>query len=96
MELNIKNVSSRILLERTDNGVILFEIAEDNTVISKMVYETYYSDGILNFDTVGLLFSDILETLRIPSEEIETNRKIGIYITKLDPNKPGEENEEND
>ena len=60
-----------------------------------MVYETYHTDGIINFDSVGLLFSDILETLRIPAEEAETNRKIALIVTKIDSNS-NSDNEEND
>ena len=98
MELNIKNTSSRVLLEKVDNGVILYEIGDDNTVTSKIVYEMYFKDGILDFDTIGAFMIEILESLKIPAEEIETNRQLGVFITKIDPTKPmiGEEDDDED
>lgn len=98
MELTIKNPSSRVLIEKADNGVILYEIGEDNTVSSRIVYEIYYKDGMLNFEALGNLVNDILETTKVPTQEEETNRKLGIHIAKIDPDKPvpGHEDQEND
>lgn len=98
MELNIKNTSSRVLLEKTDNGVILYDISEDNTVASKMVYEIYFKDGISNFHSIANMISDIMETMRIPISETSTNRKMEIVVVKIDPQKPalGEENDDED
>lgn len=98
MELNIKNTSSRILLERADNGVILYDLGEGDTVISKMLYEVYFRDGVVDFDNMAALLVDIIENLKIPIAEPETNRAMEIYITKIDPDKPalGDEEFEDD
>jgi hypothetical protein len=88
MELTIKNPSSRVLLEKFDNGVVLYEIGEDNAVISKFVYQTYYKDGMMDFDSVGNLLLDIVEMMKIPMEEPETNRRVVIGVAKIDPEKP--------
>ena len=95
MELNIKNPSSRILVEKVDNGVVLYEIGEDNVVSSRIVYEMYFKDGILDFETIATFMVEIMESLKIPTEEPDTNRKLGIFISKIDPEKPmiGEEEE---
>jgi hypothetical protein len=87
MEVTIKNTSSRILLERADNGVILYDISEDNSVSSKVLYEVYYKDGIIDFYNIGVLI-EIMESLKVPIAEEETNRRMLITITKIDPNKP--------
>ena len=94
MEFTIKNNSSRILLERTDNGVILYDLGEDDTVISKMVYGIYHRNGIIDFESMGAFLSDILENLKFPAEEPETNRAIEFFVVKIDDTKPtlGEEN----
>jgi hypothetical protein len=88
MEVTIKNISSRILLERADNGVILYDISEDNSVSSKVLYEVYYKDGIIDFHNIGVLMVEIMESLKIPVAEEETNRRMLITITKIDPDKP--------
>ena len=88
MELNIKMPSSRILLEKVDNGIVLYEIGEDNVVTSKLVYEMYYKDGIIDFDSMGNFMMEIMEFLKIPTFEKETNRQLGIIVTKIDPSKP--------
>lgn len=88
MEVTIKNTSSRILLERADNGVILYDINEDNTVLSKVVYEIYFKDGILDFHTAGVLMMEIMESLKIPTHEEETNSRMVISLAKIDPDKP--------
>ena len=91
MEVTIKNASSRILLEKVDNGVILYDIGEDNTVISKIVYEIYFKDGIIDFENMGIFLEEILETLKLPIFEVETNTVLQFGVTKLDPTKPGPE-----
>jgi hypothetical protein len=98
MELKIRNTSSRILLERADNGVILYDLGEGDTVISKMLYEVYYRDGVIDFDNMAALLVDIIENLKIPISEPETNRAMEIYVVKIDPEKPamGEEDFEDD
>jgi hypothetical protein len=100
MELNIKNPSSRVLVEKADNGVILYEIGEDNTVSSRLVYEIYFKDGMLDFEALGNLVNDIFETVKVPTEEVETNRRLGVHISKIDPDKPSlgepEKNDDNE
>ena len=96
MELTINNQSSRILLERVDNGVILYDIGDDNTVISKIVYEIYFKDGIIDFENMGIFLIDILETLKIPLFETETNTILTFGITKIDPSIPDEEDDSDD
>jgi hypothetical protein len=98
MEVTIKNTSSRILLERADNGVILYDINEDNIVSSKVVYEIYFKDGILDFHNAGILMMEIMESLKIPTLEEETNRCMVISLAKIDPDKPslGEDEDEDD
>jgi hypothetical protein len=97
MEVTIKNPSSRLMLERADNGVILYDVGEDNTVSSRVVYEVYFKDGILDFQNMAIMMLEIMESLKIPVAEPETNRTIMISIDKIDPDKPidmGEEDEE--
>lgn len=88
MEFTIKNTSSRILLERSDNGIILYDLGDDNDVISKIVYEIYYKDGIIDFDNMTVFIEDLMENLKIPILEPETNRVLQVYIEKIDPDKP--------
>ena len=101
MEVTIKNSSSRLILERADNGVILYDVGEDNSVSSKVLYELYYKDGILDFQNMAIMFLEIMESLKIPAIEEETNRALAISIVKIDPDKPilgedGEEDEDED
>lgn len=83
MELNIKNTSSRILLERAENGIILYEIGENNSVLTRLVYETHFQDGLLNFEAIAQFMMEALEILKIPGHENETNRKLVIYVQKI-------------
>jgi hypothetical protein len=99
MEVTIKNPSSRLMLERADNGVILYDVGEDNTVSSRVVYEVYFKDGILDFQNMAIMMLEIMESLKIPVAEPETNRTIMISIAKIDPDKPidmGEDEDEED
>ena len=98
MELKISSPSSRVLLERSDNGLIVYEISEENTVTSKLVYEMYFKDGIIDFSSIANFFSDTMEILKVPLDEEDTNRKAVIAIVKIDTEKPalGEEKEEDD
>jgi len=88
MELNIRNKSSRILLEKTDNGIILSDVGEDGLVTSRIVYEMYFKEGLLNFETVSNFLYDIMEHMKIPMSEAETNVKAEIYLEPIDPTKP--------
>jgi hypothetical protein len=88
MELTIKNKSPRLLLERSDNGIILYDLGDDNIVISKIVYEIYYKDGIIDFENMTGFIVDLMENLKIPIIEVETNRTLQFYIEKIDPDKP--------
>ena len=96
MEVTIRNVSSRVMLERTDNGVILYDITEKNNVSSKVAYEIYFKDGIIDFHTMANMMLEIMEFLKIPTAEDETNRKLTLSISKIDLDKPsiGEEDGE--
>jgi len=94
MEVKIKNNSSRVVLERADNGVILYDVGEDNTVSSKMVYELYFKDGILDFHSIANLIVEVMESLKVPLVEEETNRMLFISMTKIDPDKPMEGEDE--
>lgn len=98
MELTIKNKSSRLLLERTDNGVILFDVNAENEVTSKVAYEIYFKDGIIDFETMAFMILETMECLNIPTAETETNRKLTLSVSKIDPDKPvpGEEIEDDD
>lgn len=87
----MKNYAGKVLVERTDNGIIVSDINEENTVTSKMVYQFYYPDGLLNFETMAQFFSDLLETLKFPTEEDETNSKLEIIIESIDPDTDSEE-----
>ena len=91
MELKITNSSSRLIIERTDNGVVLYETSEENAVSSKFVYEAYRRDGILNFQSIIHLLSDVLELMKIPSEDTNSNSKMTIVISKIDPDKNEED-----
>jgi hypothetical protein len=93
----LKNTNSRILLERADNGVILSEISDDGTVTSKIVYEIYYSDGIVDLFCVEEFIYDMLEHLKIPTEEPANNMMISLELSKIDESLPGmEEMDEED
>lgn len=91
MEVTIKNHSSRILLERADNGVILYDVGEDNTVDSKILYEIYFKDGIIDFQNMGIFILEVMEALKIPTQESESNSILVISIEKLDPSLPDKE-----
>jgi antitoxin component YwqK of YwqJK toxin-antitoxin module len=88
MELKIKNNTSRIVLEKTDNGIILYDVGDDGVVNSKVVYEIYYKDGIIDFENMVIFISETLESLKIPFVEQETNRMLALGINKIDPDKP--------
>ena len=96
MEITIKNPSSRILLEKADNGVILYEIGEDNVVTSKIIYEMYFKDGIIDFSAIGIFMLEMVESLGIPLEEQETNRKLEIFINPIDGSNEDEPTEGED
>ena len=96
MEVTIKNVSSRVLLERTDNGVIIYDVNEENSVVSKVAYEVYFKDGILDFQTMSVMLLETMELLGIPTQEVSTNRQLSMVITKIDPTKPSIGEEPND
>lgn len=84
MELITTASPSRVLLEKADNGIIVSNLNESDEVTSKFLYEIYYKDGILNYDNIGAFVYAIMDTLFIPIQEPETNRKFEIYVTKID------------
>lgn len=96
MELKIKNNTSRIVLEKADNGIILYDVGDDGVVNSKVVYEIYYKDGIIDFENMVIFILETLESLKIPFIEPETNRMLALGINKIDPDKPSLEDEEFD
>ena len=85
----IKNTASRLYLEKADNGVILCELTEDDTISSKILYELHYEDGTMDMFRVTEFLYDILENLNIPTSDIETNSDLLLLVDKLDPNLPG-------
>jgi hypothetical protein len=96
MEITIKNLASKVLVERTDNGVVFHAVGEDNIVSSSVSYEIYFRDGVVNFESMGIFLIELLQNLGLPLEEVETNRKFVMEIVKIDPEKPvpGEEHDE--
>jgi|688.fasta_scaffold2147876_1 hypothetical protein len=96
MEITIKNLASKALVERTDNGVVFHAVGEDNIVSSSVSYEIYFRDGIVNFESIAVFLLEVIQNLGLPLEELETNRKLEISIKKIDPTKPvpGHEEEE--
>lgn len=99
MEIKIAN-NSRIMLEKVDNGVILYDISSDGEVSSRVVYEIFFKDGSLNFEAIADMFDDVMEDLKLPASEETTNSKIQLVIVPLDPDKPvsgiNEDDEEDD
>lgn len=83
MQVLIKDKTQRLLLEKVDNGVILYDVGEDDTVSSKLLYEVYQRDGAVNFDTIIAMLSDIIAHLQVPLGEEETNTKIVIVKIPL-------------
>lgn len=89
--------SNRILLERTDNGVILIDLDGSNTVRSKIVYEIWGKDGALDFYKLAIFMYEIAEFMNLPVTDPEGNLKLEMYFEKIDPSlpsrgeKPGEE-----
>ena len=63
-------------------------VGEDNVVSSSVSYEIYFRDGVVNFESVGVFLLEIVQNLGLPLEEPETNRKLEIMISKIDPSKP--------
>ena len=96
MDIKIKNLSSRVILERADNGIILYDVADDNNVSSKIIFETYFKEGVLDFENIANLFMEIMEIMRVPLVEEETNRMLKMTIIKIDPEKPSLGEEENE
>jgi hypothetical protein len=98
MEITIKNLASKALVERTDNGVVFHAIGEDNVVSSSVSYEIYFRDGVVNFESIAVFLLEVIQNLGLPLEEEETNRRMEISIKKIDSTKPipGEETEEGD
>jgi len=87
-QINIQNKCSRLLLERTDNGIILYDVGDDNVVSSKVAYEIFYKDGVLDFENMAVFVYEIFENMKIPVIETESNRALGLTILKIDPDKP--------
>lgn len=85
-----KSVNTRILLERADNGIILSELGEDGVVNTKMVYETYYKDGSVDFFSVEELLIDLLEYMKVPTEEPFNNTMLTIEVEKMDESLPSD------
>lgn len=83
MQVLIKDKTQRLLLEKVDNGVILYDVGEDDAVSSKLLYEVYQRDGAVNFDTIIAMLSDIIAHLQVPLGEEETNTKIVIVKIPL-------------
>lgn len=94
MDISIKSPSSRIMLERTDNGVIMYSISSENVVNAKQVYEIYNREGTIDFHSMGSALTDIIENLNFPFEDQSSNRQIGIYVEFIDANKEPPEKEE--
>ncbi len=88
MEIKIKNLASKVLVERTDNGVVFHMVGDDNIVSSSVSYEIYDRSGIVNFESMGVFLLEMIQNLGLPLEEVETNRKLEIVISKIDPSKP--------
>ena len=76
------------MLEKVDNGVILYDISSDGEVSSRVVYEIFFKDGSLNFEAIADMFDDVMEDLRLPVSEEITNSKVQLVIVPLDPDKP--------
>ena len=74
----------------------MYDVNSDNEVTSKVAYEIYFKDGIIDFETMGFMILELMECLSIPTAEIETNRKLALIAVKIDPNKPVPGEEEND
>ena len=93
MEINIKIAGSKLLIEKVDNGILVYEIDENDSVTSKLVYSIYYEDGILDLEAIGEFLMEMLNLLRIPNKDLELNAQLGMFISKLDASKPflGEE-----
>lgn len=100
MELILQNNSTRLILERADNGLIVYDVGEDGVVESKVLYEIYFKDGILDLHHIITMMAELMENLQIPLAEEETNRTIAMGVTKIDPDKPSildeEETEDGD
>jgi len=96
VEIRIKNINSRIVVERTDNGAIMYDVSEDGEVSSRMSYEMFFRDGAVNFVTISEFFFDVMDSLKIPMLEESSNKKISIVLTKIDPDKPSEGEEDDD
>ena len=92
----IKNTASRLYLEKADNGIILCELTEDDTISSKILYEIHYEDGTIDMYRVTEFLYDVLENLNIPTSDIETNSDLLLTVDKLDQNLPGPGDEEDD
>lgn len=96
MESLIKSKSHRILLERADNGILLYEIREDGEVSARLVYEIYNEQGLMMYDRIADLVYDIADNLRIPVEEPITNRKMAIYVVPIESADTGKEEGDDD
>jgi hypothetical protein len=93
MEVTIRNESSRILIERIDNGAMIYEVDEQNQVVSKVGYELYFKDGLTDFNTMGIMLSEIMELLGISMRDLSSNRQLNLIISKIDPEKEEDKNE---
>jgi hypothetical protein len=96
MEITIKNPASRILLERAENGIILYEISEDNVVLTRLVYETHYHNGLLNFENIAQFMMESLELLKVPAYEMETDTKLAIIAEKISESEKGEQGDDDE
>jgi hypothetical protein len=92
----IKFNTERVLLERAENGVILYDLDSEGNVKTKVVYEIHYKDGIIDFSKMAYMFFEIAEFLKYSLEDPEANQKLEMYIEKIDKDKPsyGEKDEE--
>ena len=83
MKLKIRNSSNRTILERTDNGILVYDVNSENEVSSKIAYEIYNHDGSINWNKVAIFFMETLELLRIPSSD--NAEKIVIGVAPINP-----------
>lgn len=88
--------ADRLLLEKTDNGIILADIGQDNAVMTKMVYEIWRKDGSIDFGKLAIFLFDVAETLKLPTSAPEINVQLEMYIEKIDKDKPSPLDPESD
>ena len=80
--------ADRVLLERCENGVILYDLDSKGEVKSRVVYEIHFKDGMIDFQKMAYFFYELSEFMGYSLQDKPANLKLEMYVEKIEPDKP--------